>query len=459
MAGHLHLYSSDSSTKVSVDGQAPLDVPPDGLDLPSISGGAHELAVTRGGDQYKLDIDAGTTPALTTFLESGQNLGTLVVIAGQDKAKVFLNGKPQPQLTQGGQLRIPNLELKDYVVRVSKSGFQDLPEQKIRIRKGEGKLVFNLQPIPHLASLTIQGGVPGATVLVDQTPVGTIQADGTLTAASINPGDHVVELRKDRFKPRQIKKHFIVGTAVSLAAADVALDAAPGELKITFAPADAQVTISKAGEPPTKIISGSALSLPAGSYTLTAKTADNFTRTSTVEVPAGQSKSLDLSLAPSGMSKWDDPAGWKQEKGSFVHKGGDFVMYSVAPTSGTFVFSAMLIKGHRLQWVLNCTDVNNYVLFQMDDNNFYRTVIRNGQKGDETKIPHKGDKKSFRTIQIRVGPNEIVHQIRQGESWVALDRWTQPGSNLTVGKFGFYIPGNDQVALSTFGHYLDLNMR
>jgi hypothetical protein len=289
--------------------------------------------------------------------------------------------------------------------------------------------------------------------------VGTIQADGTLTAASINPGDHVVELRKDRFKPRQIKKHFIVGTAVSLAAADVALDAAPGELKITFAPADAQVTISKAGEPPTKIISGSALSLPAGSYTLTAKTADNFTRTSTVEVPAGQSKSLDLSLAPSGMSKWDDPAGWKQEKGSFVHKGGDFVMYSVAPTSGTFVFSAMLIKGHRLQWVLNCTDVNNYVLFQMDDNNFYRTVIRNGQKGDETKIPHKGDKKSFRTIQIRVGPNEIVHQIRQGESWVALDRWTQPGSNLTLGKFGFYIPGNDQVALSTFGHYLDLNTR
>jgi hypothetical protein len=459
MAGHLHLYSSDSSTKVSVDGQAPLDVPQDGLDLPSVSAGAHELAVTRGSDQYKLDIDAGTTPALTTFLESGQNVGTMVVIAGQDKAKVFLNGKLQPQLTQGGQLRIPNLELKDYVVRVSKSGFQDLPEQKIRIRKGEGKVIFNLQPIPHLASLTIQGGVPGATVLVDQTPVGTIQADGTLTVATINPGDHVVELRKDRFKPRQIKKHFVVGTAASLAAADVALDAAPGDLKITFTPADAQVTLAKVGETPTKVISGSALSLSAGSYTLTAKTADNFARASTVEVLAGQSKNLDLSLAPSGMSKWDDPAGWKQEKGSFVHKGGDFVMYSVAPTSGTFVFSAMLTKGHRLQWVLNCTDVNNYVLFQMDDNNFYRTVIRNGQKGDETKIPHKGDKKSFRTIQIRVGPNEIVHQIRQGESWVALDRWTQPGSNLTLGKFGFYIPGNDQVALSTFGHYLDLNTR
>ena len=385
-------------------------------------------------------------------------MGTLVVVTGQDKAKVFLNGKLQHQLTQGGQLRIPNLELKDYVVRVSKNGFQDLTEQKIRIRKGEGKVVFNLQPIPHLASLTIQGRVPGTIVLIDQIAVGTVQPDGTLNVSTINPGDHVVELRKDHFKPKQIKKHFFVGQTVSLAATDAALDAAPGELKITFTPADAQVTLSKAGETPTKVSSGSALSLPAGSYTLTAKTADNFARASTIEVVAGQSKSLDLPLAPSGMSKWDDPAGWKQDKGSFVHKGGDFVMYSVSPTAGTLVFSAMLTKGHRLQWVLNCTDVNNYVLFQMDDNNFYRTVIRNGQKGDETKIPHKGDKKSFRILQIRVGPNEIVHQIRQGDNWVTLDRWTQPGSNLTLGKFGFYIPGNDQVALSTFGHYVDLNL-
>jgi len=460
MGDHLHIYSSDSSAKVSLDGHAPLDVPQDGLDLRSISAGAHELAVTRGGDQYKLEIDAGAAPTLNAFLESGQNLGTLVVVTGQDKARVFLNGNLQPQTTQGGQLRIPNLELKDYAVRVSKSGFEDLPEQKIRIRKGEqAKVIFNLQPIPHLASLTIQGGVPGTTVLIDQTPVGTVQPDGTLTVATVNPGDHIVELRKDRFKPKQIKKHFVVGAAVSMGTAEVTLDAAPGELRITFTPADAQVTLAKAGEAPAKVSSGGALSLPAGSYTLTVKTVDNFTRSSTVEVSAGQSKSLDLSLAPSGMSKWEEPAGWKQEKGSFVHKGGDFVMYGLSPTSGTFVFSAMLTKGHRLQWMLNCTNANNYILFQMDDNNLYRTVVRNGQKGDETKIPHKGDKKSFRTIQIRVGPNEIVHQIRQGDNWIVLDRYAQPEGNLSLGKFGFYIPGSDQVALSSFGHYLDFNPR
>ncbi len=391
---------------------------------------------------------------------SANDSGTLIVVAGQDKARVFLNGKPLSRLTQGGQLRIPNLDQKDYVVRVSKSGFQDPVEQKVRVRKGEqAKLIFSLQPIPNLASLAIQGGVPGATILIDQTSVGIVQPDGTLNVATVNPGDHTIEVRKDRFKPKQIKRHFVAGTAVSLAATEVALEAAPAELRITFTPADAQVTLVKTGEAPAKVISGSAMSLVGGSYTLTAKTADNFVRSTTVEVATGQSKNIDLSLAPDGMSKWDDLSAWKPDKGSFVRKGGDFVMYNLSPASGTFVFSATLNKGHRLQWVLNCINVNNYILFQMDDNNFYRTTIREGQKGDEIKIPHKNEKKKLWTLQIRVGPNEIVHQIKQGDSWIVLDRWTQSGSNLSQGKFGFYIPNNDQVALSTFAHYADLSTR
>ena len=390
--------------------------------------------------------------------ESGHNLGTLLVVAGQDDARVFLNGKLQRQLTHAGQLRLPNLELKDYVVQVSKSGFQDPPQQKVRIRKGEeAKLIFNLQPQPRMASLTIQGGAPGTTVLVDQTLVGTIQPDGTLSVSTINPGDHTVELRKERFKSRQFKKHFVAGRAITLAPADAAMEAALGELKITFAPADAKVAIVK-GDLLTIVSSGVPLNLAPGTYTLTARTADRFTRSTTLDVIAGQSKTLDLPLAPNGMSKFDDPGAWKHEGDSFTRKGGDFALYGVAPTSGTFMFSAMLTKGHLLQWVLNYTDSKNYVLFQMDDNNFYRSVIHNGNKTNEIIVPHKGEKKSFRTLHIRVTPTEIVHQIKQGNSWIVVDRWTQPGANLSLGKFGFYIPGSDQVALSSFAHYADLNI-
>jgi len=402
------------------------------------------------------DVPSDTGPAKVTAVS---NQGTLLVVAGQDDAKVFLNGRLQPQTTKAGQLRLPNLELKDYVVQVSKSGFQDPPQQKIRIRKGEPtKLIFNLQPQPSLASLTIQGGAPGTAVFVDQTLVGTVQPDGTLSVSTVNPGDHTVELRKDRFKPRQFKKHFVAGGAISLAASDAALEALPGELKITFSPADASVVIVK-GDLLKIVSSGVPLSLPAGTYTLTARTAERFTRSSTLEVVAGQSKTVDLSLSPNGMSKWEDPGAWKHEGDSFIRKGGDFVLYGVVPASGTFAFSAMPTKGHLLQWVFNYTDPKNYVLFQIDDNNFYRTVIHNGEKRDQSIVPDKSDKKSFRTLQVRVSPTELVHQIRHGDRWIVLDRWTQPGANLSLGKFGFYLPGNDQVALSSFAHYFDLNLR
>jgi hypothetical protein len=432
------------------------------------------------------DTGAGkTTPEVTREDQppapaSGPNLGTLVVVADQDDVKVSLNGKIQRQLTQAGQLRLPNLELKDYVVQVSKSGFQDPPEQKIRIRKGEqARLTFHLQPQnlepqpraaslakpqpqPQLASLTVQGGTPGTTVLVDQAPVGTIQPDGTLSVYTVNPGEHTVELRHERFKPRQFKKHFDAGGTISLAAADAVLEAAPesalGELKITFAPADANVAIVK-GNLLKMVSSGVPLNLPAGTYTLTARTAERLTRSSTLEVIAGQSQTLNLSLAPSGMSKWDDPGAWRHEGDSFTRKGGEFVLYGVVPASGTFIVSAMPTKGHLLQWVLNYIDPKNYVLFQMDDNNFYRTVIRNGEKTDAIKVPDKADKKTFRTLLIRVSATELVNQIKHGDSVTVLDRWTQPGANLSLGKFGFYIPGSDEVSLSSFAHYADLNTR
>ena len=445
--------------KVSLDGKAPVNAGENGADLTQVSPGAHQLTIGQGTDEYKLDVDAGPAPTLTTFLQSGQNIGTILIVTGQEKAKVFLNGKLQAPTAANGQLRIANLAPKDYTIKVFKGGFQDLPEQQVHLRKGQqNKLTFNLQPVPRFAALWVQGGPPGAAVAIDQVQVGTVQPDGTLSIPTVNPGDHVIELRKDRFKPKQITRRFAGGVVVQLVGAEVTLDAVSGDLKITFSVPDAIVTLSRGGDSPVKVSSGSLLSLTPGSYTLTARVADNITRSTSVDVVAGQSRSIDLPLAPSGMAKWDDPRGWKSEKGNYVHHGGDYVLYN-APSSGTFVFSAMLLKGHRLQWVGNYTDPNNYGLFQMDENFFYRTVVRNGVKTEETKFPLKVDKKSFRTIQVRITPNEIVHQTRNGDAWIALDKWNEPGLNLSQGKFGFYIPGSDQVALSSFSHYADLTLQ
>src|SRR5581483_2421299 len=235
VGGRVHIYCSDPTTKVGLDGQNAVDVNKDGVELNQVSRGVHQLALTRGSEQYKVDIDVGTAPALTTFLESGQNIGTLLVVTHEDKARVFINGQLQKQVTRAGQLQIANLEPREYAVRVSKPGFQDAAEQKVTVRKGEQTtLAFNLKALPRFGSLVIRGGTPGAEVLIDKTSVGTVQPDGTLTVNTINPGDHVLDIQKEHFKTRHLQKRFVAGGNIALSSGDATLEAALGELRVTF---------------------------------------------------------------------------------------------------------------------------------------------------------------------------------------------------------------------------------
>jgi len=46
-----------------------------------------------------------------------------------------------------------------------------------------------------------------------------------------------------------------------------------------------------------------------------------------------------------------------------------------------------------------------------------------------------------------------VHEAYDGKSWVPLDSWTEVTHNFTAGKFGFFVPGGDEVAVSNFAFY------
>jgi hypothetical protein len=92
----------------------------------------------------------------------------------------------------------------------------------------------------------------------------------------------------------------------------------------------------------------------------------------------------------------------------------------------------------------------------MDENFFYRNQIRAGQQTEAVKIPFKSEKKQFHTFQIRVSPSQVVHEILLNGKWNVVDSWSQSGINLAAGKFGFYIPSNDEISLADFTHYADL---
>jgi hypothetical protein len=161
-------------------------------------------------------------------------------------------------------------------------------------------------------------------------------------------------------------------------------------------------------------------------------------------------------LAPqAGMSDWDDPGAWTKSGDWYVRSGGEYVPFRVTPTAGTFVFTAKLQKGKRLQWFVHYKDSRNHALFQMDKKFFYRKQVINGKAIELAKVAHGlgegGD--LMATVQIDVRATSIVHNLRKNDQWVPLDTWSDPGGGFENGKFGFLIPGRDQYALLHFGYF------
>jgi serine/threonine-protein kinase len=459
LGGKAKVHASTQS-KVAIDGQAAGDAGPEGLELNNLAPGDHELALGEGAGQRKMVVSVGPNPALTAFLKSDRNVGTLVVNTGEDNVRVFLDDKEQRRQTRRGVLRIPNLPVRDYKVRVEKEGFQREPEQSAAVKKGdETRVAFQLKPVPTVASAQIRGALAGAEVLLDRKPIGTVQPDGALALSNLTPGEHTIELRREQYRPKQIRRTFTAGETVVFSGTEVALERAPGTLRLNLSPADARVTIARAGEQP-RPVADAVVSVPEGSYTLVARAPNHGEKSVSVQVGAGETKVVDLQLTPQkaapavvrGMSDWDNPAGWVKDGNWFLRRGGNFVAFRPSPVQGSFVFTAALRRGGRLQWFLARADDRNYVLFQMDRRNYYRHEVVNGRRKELQKIAHKQDNQDYWTLQIDVTPTSVVHKIHDGERWAVLDAWSDAGRNFSSGQFGFYIPGNDQYAVSNFSY-------
>jgi hypothetical protein len=451
--------------KLVVNGQPQSDAGPAGADLTGFQPGVNEIVVGEGRDERNMSESFGAAPMLTAFLKTDVNAGTLIVSAGQDDVRVFLNDKEYRRPTQRGQLRIQTLG--KVTVRVARSGFQDEPAQTVEVKKGaEVRVQFDLKPQPKFGSLEIHGAMAGAEVLVDQKSAGTVEPDGAFSLGAIQPGDHTIELRRDQYLPKRLQRSFHAGQAVVLAAADVVLAPASGAIRITRSPVSATVTYRRGDETERHEARGDQIELPPGSYLFSASAPGFVESTTRVQLAAGENREVAFTLAgerpaapppvvASGMADFEDPQSWKKEGDNWVHKGGGFVPYKLPP-KGVFTFTVELVKGGgvfragQIRWCLQYVDARNYLLFEMDRKNFWAGVIQKGTRLERVKAPHNlGNQKAF-TIQIDVAPDRLVQKLRVGDEWKVLDTFAEPGRDFTQGKFGFLIQGNDEIAISDF---------
>jgi hypothetical protein len=213
------------------------------------------------------------------------------------------------------------------------------------------------------------------------------------------------------------------------------------------------------------------LKLPAGIYRLEAEKYGYIIARIPLVVNRGSSEPVQLNLQavppPAAVStgaltmeQWAATSGWKLEGNWYVHRGGGLVLYPTTPSSGTFIFTALrqagILGSGRIQWVARCIDnTSTYVLFGIDKKNIHRVEMEGGKKVKESdksttlKTPLSGKELQY-NVKVDISPDGVITSVQEGEEWVVVDNWSASGQNPANGKFGFYLPGTDELYISHF---------
>lgn len=396
--GKGRLVTNADKSEVSLDGKGAGNVGRDGLPLENLGTADHDLQVTEGKDRQRFVLTYTAAPVLTVYVKSDPNAGTVVVVAGVDGADVFINNLLYRRKTDRGQVRIP-LKVGHYTIRVHKPGFLDPPPETVDVKKAEETaLQFRLEPVPETATLQVKNALPGTMVYVDKGLGAVIGADGAANISTVKPGDHTIELRRDQALPKKFQRNFQTGQVVVLSGPDVTLEKT--------------ITESHAAPPPQP--------------------------------------------APAAVLATPDNHGMEME-GEQVRKGGGFVPYHVPKVPGHYLFQAQgrlggFLKHSKLQWYAGYQDPENYILFTVDGKHATIRRIQDGKAEEVSRIPFDIDSNQWVQVYLSVKQDAIKAQIKTPDTaWSDLGTVTSAsGQNFTEGKVGFYIPGNDEIAVSNF---------
>ena len=398
--GQGRLITNAENSEVLLDGKAAGEVGPAGLELGSLGKMDHDLQVTEDKDRQRFVLTYTPAPALTVYVKSDPNAGTVVVVTGQDGVDVFIDDKEYRRKTDRGQVRIP-LKVGEYTIHVHKAGFIDPPAQTVEVKKAEEAPVqFHFQPAPEIATIDVKGALPGTMVYVDKDLGAVIGADGNAQLSNVKPGDHVVELRRDQALPKRFERSFKPGDVAVLSGPDVILD------KV--------VTDSKT-VPPLAPIAPAPETVPPSAAS-----------------PATPNNGMEI-------------------RGEQIRRGNGvgFVPYHTPKVAGHYSFQAQtrvggFFKHGKLQWYAGYRDSQNYVLFTLDGKHATIREVRNGKPVEVNRVPFSLESTEWVQVDMQVKPGAITARVKTPEGgWNDVGSVTTSDHDFTQGLVGLYIPGND----------------
>ncbi len=141
--------------------------------------------------------------------------------------------------------------------------------------------------------------------------------------------------------------------------------------------------------------------------------------------------------------------GWTRDGRVVSKQGGEYQIVPADLNHAIVQFTGIIARGKRLEWVVAYRDSRNHVLYQFDEKELTRTEMVNGdRRGKAKKTAHGMKRDVYNSFAIFITPQSIVTKVFSDNNWKTLDEFTMDA--VPMGKFGFHIPGRDQVALSDF---------
>jgi len=146
---------------------------------------------------------------------------------------------------------------------------------------------------------------------------------------------------------------------------------------------------------------------------------------------------------------WDKPL--TRDGEWWVRQGGNFVLYRPRPTAGTFVFTLRPSSlSSKVQWILDYSDENNYILFQIDRRAYTCFLYAGGHKNTISKKPHDV-KNGVYTVKMVVGQEHLTVMMASDKGELTtVQEWTRNGVPFTTGQFGLYYPADTRMWLANF---------
>ena len=283
---------------IIIDGN-PKGVVTDGLQIDGLSNGVHDLLIGEVHAQRKMSFEVGTSPAMDTIVFSDRDVGSILVQTGEDDTAVYLDNKLYPLKTKRGRLRIPNLHTIAHTVRVHKEGFRDPAVQNTSVVRGqESHLRFTLEPLPKLASLSLEHVPSAAQVQLDNNTI-SVDKDGTAVEGNISPGNHNLKIVVPGYHPLYIPHIFVGGEVFRRAFHDSDFKSMQPMLNVT-ADADVIYTIQQGSHTLGPFTGSERVPIEEGEYTITAHSPNGPLPPIKSSATTGQTWSVTLHSSPSG---------------------------------------------------------------------------------------------------------------------------------------------------------------